>query len=445
MSFNKIARPDVPSFNDIVSQVHQIQSQKLVNEQARMANYEMAQTQQGKIGAANSGYGFQTARNNAGVEIQPHLTEQQISQLMLQADQAKAQQGLLPEQTRLAAANLNAQQQVLPHETRSQIAGANKKTAQDNLTAQNPLIGMPGNTGTLGVIQYLRNQAAQNPGAPSMMQNAMNSGQNVQQQPARPPNAGTPSLNNPAAMADFIERGMFAQQEKDMALSSYYNKRNDFLDFKSLPANTQNEMIATARGYGYKPDEALNLYKQGYKIEDLKRMAEENGADTQGMPVYSPTSSNVTQTKKAEAAVQEIDVISKHVTDAIAPYASRFNGYSLKQIVQAASGESPDAQARLFAAKALMPELSSARINAVGGNVGIEAIKDVRENSYGELKTLQPLVSEEVFRKSQEYLDAWIQEGQFARSESIYNVPKGVAKGAMESVSGASDPLGLFK
>ena len=78
-------------------------------------------------------------------------------------------------------------------------------------------------------------------------------------------------------------------------------------------------------------------------------------------------------------------------------------------------------------------------------SVGIEAIKDVRDNTYGEFKKLQPLITSEVFKKSQEYVDKWIGEGQKARSESIYNVPKKQAEPKMDAVMGGEDPLGLFK
>lgn len=187
--------------------------------------------------------------------------------------------------------------------------------------------------------------------------------------------------------------------------------------WNSLPANVKNDAIATGVGLGYTPDEVAIALSSG---KTLKQLAESAGKDIGDVEkVYAPTTPNITQMKNQEGALAEIDVLEDKTTNAMSPYSRKFFGYSPKQITESLSGTNTDEQARYLAARAMQPELAGVRTRLAGGSNAQEALSDMTQKSLGNAKIFEPLVSPEVYEKTQRYMNQWLKEATHARTKAI--------------------------
>src|SRR5690606_6694261 len=135
------------------------------------------------------------------------------------------------------------------------------------------------------------------------------------------------------------------------------------------------------------------------------------------------------------------------ITDGLGKYQNKIKGYSINQIADAISGENPDMQARALAARALVPELNSLRLKIMGGNIGIEALNELKHTSLGELKVVESLIDSKTFEQAQKYMNQWIDEASGIRYKSLIGnsmLKTKLQKGAEAESNMDNDPLGLF-
>lgn len=297
----------------------------------------------------------------------------QLNQLKMQAmqQQAERQNQLFPEELKKnQLSNQLSQMQIEDYAPRTQTERAYKNalTQKMEFQRQNPLYGQAGAAGQIGAAQL------SDPETAKMIMNALASSQSSRQSQT--------DLNN---------------------------KRAEGYSFNSLPTNERSYLIAQAAGMGVEPNEAINMFNKGKTVD---QMAIEQGYDPNNKPepVYPLTSSGQTQLKMRQAANAEIKVLGDKISKAMSPYSRKILGYSPVQIVEAMKGENKDSQAKLLAARALQPELASIRLRMGGGNVGIEAIREMTNSSMGHIGSFESLVSPEVYEKTNEYVDKWLTE-----------------------------------
>jgi hypothetical protein len=226
-----------------------------------------------------------------------------------------------------------------------------------------------------------------------------------QQQPVEQP--AFPSVQG---LANLMMQGVTAPIQEKIAQANFYNQRAQGYNFSLLPPNEKSYVVAQAAGLGYEPLQATALLNSGKTISDL---AQAKGLDPNNLPspLYPASSQTVNLIQRRNQALNEINTIQPMLNNALAPYSRRFDGYSPSQIAGSISNDDPDAQARFLAAKALQPEMSSLRLKAMGGQVGIESIREVNNASMGNMKSFQGLVNPKVYSSAQNYVDQWINQG----------------------------------
>lgn len=270
--------------------------------------------------------------------------------------------------------------------------------AKLNLDAQNPLLNQTGLAGQIGAALYLKShgldKAIPSPGSPM---------------PTLP--GGLSASTSPVnSLSDLIMNASQIKQLKDVAQTNLANKQASGYDFRLLPQNQKNLLQGYAMAMGYMPDEALRKFTQENKT--LYDLAAEKGIRPQDIsnltPIYAPTTANLTQIQRRNQALAEINKLEPTLTDAMKPYARRIAGYSPQQIMDSIKGDDPDKQAQFWAAKALAPELASLRIKALGGQVGIEAMREVQDASMMNLKGLGVQFSPEILERTNHYITQWI-------------------------------------
>jgi hypothetical protein len=215
--------------------------------------------------------------------------------------------------------------------------------------------------------------------------------------------------------------------------------------FDKLPTNDKKQAVAVMKGMNVDPVEAVSYLRQ--KGHTPSTYAKEKGIDiTKVVPNYAAGEQNIKDAQRIAAYADEIDVFEKNITEGLGPYQNKIGGYSFKQIADSLSGESPDKVAKALAARALSPELISLRLKIMGGNIGIEAIKELQDKSLGDLKIIKSLVDEKTFLKAQEYMNQWIREASQVRMNSLLGNSM-MKKNNLKSIEGEStmgeNPLGL--
>lgn len=255
---------------------------------------------------------------------------------------------------------------------------------------------------------------------------------------------------NPGASQDDIKKAYEEIHGKKMEHEqTIINRSKDVVagnSFDKLPTNDKKQSVALMKGMGVDPVAAVSYLRQ--KGNSPSTYAQENGIDvTKVEPDYAAGEQNIKMAQQANAYMEEIDTLDKHINDGLGKYQNKIMGYSLEQIADAAEGSNPDQQARALAARALLPELNSLRLKIAGGNIGIEALRELEHKSLGKLNVLESLVDSETYTKAQNYMTKWIKEAGQVRVKSLVNNSKlktRLQKGADKETGMGNDPLGLF-
>lgn len=254
---------------------------------------------------------------------------------------------------------------------------------------------------------------------------------------------------NPGATQEDIKKAYEEIHGKKMEHEqTIINRSKDVVagnSFDKLPTNDKKQTVALFKGMGVDPVEAVSLARKG---TSPSQYAEEKGIDiTKVEPDYAAGEQNIKMAQQANAYMEEIDTLDKHINEGLGRYQNKIMGFSLEQIADAAEGSNPDQQARALAARALLPELNSLRLKIAGGNIGIEALRELEHKSLGKLNVLESLVDSETYTKAQEYMTKWIKEAGQVRVKSLVNNSKlksRLQKGADKEAGMGDDPLGLF-
>jgi len=132
---------------------------------------------------------------------------------------------------------------------------------------------------------------------------------------------------------------------------------------------------------------------------------------------YAATNSTISSLRQAEATLAEDIVLSKFISEGLGPYARTFEGFSPAQIIDSFKKDkaSVDKQARFLASRALASEQAAIRARLAGSSSASEALKDLKATSMNEFRVFRPLVSSEVFVKTQSYIDETLIQAANAR------------------------------
>ena len=77
----------------------------------------------------------------------------------------------------------------------------------------------------------------------------------------------------------------------------------------------------------------------------------------------------------------------------------------MSQIGDAIKNDNPDQQANFLAANMILPEMAAIRLNALGGQVGVEGIKHIEEQMQAQFKVLGPTLDPQVYAKALQIMD----------------------------------------
>lgn len=316
---------------------------------------------------------LQNALRAIQAQYQPKLNEAEIAQ-------RGAQTNLLGEQTKYFGPNIQSEMNL----RNAQIPLVNAQTANTQLEANNPLLHASGAAGQIGAMLYLK--------AHPELANKVNAGQIGQDNPD---------------LSQMIQDALTANIKEKNAFAGLADKKSDAYNYQTLPASHKQYLLSQAAALGIDPQEATQRFING---ESIKDMALSVGVDPRKLPNpnYPATPADISRQHQREQAMAEINTLQPILSEAMAPYARKTDGYSPKQIAEALGGTNPEAQAKFIAARALMPELSSLRIKALGGQVGVEAMKEVQSASLGHTKVFESLVSPAVYKRANELVDQWI-------------------------------------
>jgi len=254
---------------------------------------------------------------------------------------------------------------------------------------------------------------------------------------------------NPNASPDEIKAAYEEIHGKKMEHEDTIIKRSKDVvsgnSFDKLPTNDKKQSVALMKGMGVDPVEAVAYLRQ--QGNSPSTYAKEQGLDvTKIEPDYAAGEQNIKMAQQANAYMEEIDTLDKHINDGLGKYQNKIMGYSLDQIADAAEGSNPDKQARALAARALLPELNSLRLKIAGGNIGIEALRELEQKSLGKMNIIEGLVDSETYTKAQKYMTDWIKEAGQVRVKSLVNnsmLKSRLQKGADKESGMGNDPLGL--
>lgn len=211
--------------------------------------------------------------------------------------------------------------------------------------------------------------------------------------------------------------------------------------FDKLPTNDKKREIGLMTAMGVDPVEAASMLRKGTSASEY---AKQQGIDiSEVTPKYALGEQNIKDVQRTAAYFDELGSLEKHVSEGMSEYPNRLKGYSLDQIADQLAGDKPEKVGRALASAALQPELAALRLKVQGGNIGIEAIRELTDKSLGNLKTVESLVDKPTYLAMQKYINQWLREAGQIRIKSLEGYGK--LKGALnKSNSGmGSDPLGL--
>lgn len=222
-------------------------------------------------------------------------------------------------------------------------------------------------------------------------------------------------------MADYAKRALddrFTQMQRHQQIV----KSNLW---SNTPREEQMRQIGIAQSLGVSPSDfirdAVNL---GQGLEE--QMLDKKGITPEQLqaivPTYLPSGAVVSEQKRRDFMRSAINSVENEVIDAMAPYARRFYGFSLKQIGESLKGENADEQAKYLAALAMQDELANMRVAMAGGASTQGAIENMVRKSLGKATTLNEFVSPEVYKKTQKQLNEWLNKMSDAGRDEIYGV-----------------------
>lgn len=209
--------------------------------------------------------------------------------------------------------------------------------------------------------------------------------------------------------------------------------------FNALGNDGKAEMYRIGGVLGWSPQKTQEEWIKG---TDFENVAQEKGIDLgTSAGNYLATAANRTQLKTAESRGAELDYLEQETASDLSKYGPTFSGYSPAQIWEALQGKNEQEMINFLGARALQPEIASARLSVAGGSNAHEAIKDAKEAALANIKipgfTITPKIREGV----QRYINDKLRGGLKARK---YALTHGTNEEESEGQMG-EDPLGLSR
>ena len=410
-----------------------------------------------QLGLNNEGIGLQNIMRGLLNQNQTVVNQYQPQSMEEALRAAKLKNAL--SNIELQYAPQMSQSELALRSAQARNALANAKSTE--FLTQNPLLNLPGAAGQLGAYQYLIQHPELSRGLNDAGVSRETAPVNVQQAPTAGPvgplfggppanmsiwdrsgNQAPPVNNAPVNqnlfgmpqqaatvqtmgnigaqlgpanqndVAELLKKSIFTNLQRQIANTELTQQKAQNYSFNSLPIDQKRNILAAAGGMGIGPQEAQQRYANGESIAD---MAKANGFDPNNLPepIYPATNTDITRIHNRQQAFAELNTMMPIVEEALAPYAQRFEGYSPKQILDSLSKDEKDQDRviRFLAARMLVPELSSIRLKAMSGQVGIEAIREVTAAAISNFKILEPGLTPEQFRKLNKYANEWVNAG----------------------------------
>lgn len=208
--------------------------------------------------------------------------------------------------------------------------------------------------------------------------------------------------------------------------------------FDKLPTNEKKRAVGLMNSMGVDPVEGTRLLRSG--VSPTQYAKENNINIDEVTPVYPLGEENVKQLQRRTGFVNEIKNLEGNLAGAMGEYQNKIMGYSLDQVADALTGENPDKQGKVLAARALQPELAALRLKVAGGNIGIEAINELKSKSLGDLKIIEGLVDTKTYLAMQKYMTKWLEDAtnEFQRTQEDYGRLKTRQQKSAEAESGGN-------
>lgn len=254
---------------------------------------------------------------------------------------------------------------------------------------------------------------------------------------------------NPDATPEQIKQAYEEIHGSKLAHEQAVTKRSEDItsgsQFDKLPINDKKREIGLMTAMGVDPVQATSYLRQSGN--SATKYAEDNGIDIANVtPKYALGEQNIKDVQRTSAYFDELGSLEKNIAQGMAKYPNRLRGYSLEMIADQLAGDKPDEVGEALASAALQPELAALRLKVQGGNIGIEAIRELTDKSLGKLKAVESLVDKPTYEAMQHYINNWLREAGEIRIRSLENYGKlsgALKKGAGKSTEMGNDPLGL--
>ncbi len=218
----------------------------------------------------------------------------------------------------------------------------------------------------------------------------------------------------------------FSPKKTHEAIEKHQEKLLARKHWDSLPAETKSHLVAIGQGAGIRGDEIEKELSTGKTFDEILY---ERGFDPKNPPepVYELTKGNQKALNEREYASREVKYLSNFINKATGDYAGKVRGYNFNQVKDALLGKNEKQQAEFLAARMLSQELVNLRLVLGGAKGTVHAIKSMTEKSMFDSKIFEPLVSNEVWHKTQEIADRELQKA-FISSKKGYGQPTKIEK-----------------
>ena len=213
-----------------------------------------------------------------------------------------------------------------------------------------------------------------------------------------------PNFTAPANTAlGSLQRSNYDAMKQKLEPSIIKQQYANAIAWRGIDAQDKARSLAYAAGMGVDAPTASKFFTKG---GTLGEMAKQLGYNLENVrPNYAPVTKTLGSEQQQSLAMAAMRPVEANITDWMAPYSKRFAGYSFKNIVQQISGDDPEQQAKFFAAYTLVPELMAARTRALQGTFGEGFYQSARESSFGKLKAMRNLMTPQVWKLSQQYVE----------------------------------------
>ncbi len=219
---------------------------------------------------------------------------------------------------------------------------------------------------------------------------------------------------------EFADRVLQSQLKHTEAVTGRSESMTAGGSFDKLPVNEKKRAVGLTTAMGIDPVEGTRLLRSG---KTLAEIAQDKGMKLDELtPMYPLGEENTKQLQRRSGFVNEIKNLENNIIQGMGKYQNKLYGYSLEQIADALSGENPDEQGKVLAARALQPELAALRLKVAGGNIGIEAINELKSKSLGNLNIIEGLVDTPTYTAMQKYMTKYLEEAanEFDRTMEQY-------------------------